>query len=52
MPETTVNVRIYKSTHERLKQLANNRRQDLIIVIDDVVREMPDSVPYKRSQDD
>lgn len=36
----TTNVRIYKSTHELLKKLADNRRQQIIVVLDEIVKEL------------
>lgn len=35
----TTNIRVYKSTHKKLKKIAEKNRQDLIVTIDRLVDE-------------
>jgi len=34
----TKNIRIWESTHERLKELSKEKKQDMTIVLDDLVK--------------
>lgn len=34
----TTNIRIYEETHKRLQKLAKERRQQLIVVLDELVK--------------
>jgi len=39
----TTNIRVYKSTHEIIKAIAKERRQDLIVVLDEIIKEYANS---------
>ncbi len=32
----TTNIRVYKDTHERLKEIAKQKRQTLLVVLDEL----------------